>query len=195
MVSNQSPAPKTQRRRHAVFAEPCWNPPESSHPGREGKCPPRSRSPATQPLPGTAWDSTGLLYKLLKAGLVEVQNEPAPRPPKEDAADAGLLATIEAYNRAFLLLRDVLRAKAVEVDLGRVFEVFLRSPGEPPPTAAAGSSFKLWTNEPASRPSPSATSSPPPKPASSSPTSKRSSGRRIDKFSLAPSTGGGTLCQ
>ncbi len=70
-----------------------------------------------------------LLYKLLKAGLVEVQNEPAPRPAKEDSASAaemGLLARIETYNRAFLLLRDVLRAKAVSVDLGRVFEVFLR---------------------------------------------------------------------
>ena len=67
-----------------------------------------------------------LLYKLLKAGLVEARDEPAPRPAKEETADAGLLALVEAYNRAFLLLRDVLRAKAVEVDLGRVFETFLR---------------------------------------------------------------------
>ncbi|HSG39459.1 MAG TPA: DUF4388 domain-containing protein, partial [Thermoanaerobaculia bacterium] len=87
------------------------------------------RSTVEDIVRATGWgefNTFKMLYKLLKAGLVEVQNEPAPRSPKEDAADAGLLAAVEAYNRAFLLLRDVLRAKAVEVDLGRVFEVFLR---------------------------------------------------------------------
>lgn len=69
-----------------------------------------------------------VLYKLLKAGLVEVQDE-APRKPvqSDDPAVRELLALVETYNRAFMLLRDVLRAKAVDVDLGRVFEVFLRS--------------------------------------------------------------------
>lgn len=86
------------------------------------------RSTVEDIVRATGWgefNTFKVLYKLLKAGLVEVQDEPAPRPAKEDA-DAGLLALVEAYNRAFLLLRDVLRAKAVEVDFGRVFEVFLR---------------------------------------------------------------------
>lgn len=87
------------------------------------------RSTVEDIVRATGWgefNTFKVLYKLLKAGVVEVQDEPAPRPAKEDAADAGLLALAEAYNRAFLLLRDVLKAKTVEVDLGRVFEVFLR---------------------------------------------------------------------
>ncbi len=68
------------------------------------------------------------LYKLLKAGLVEVQDE-APRKPvqSDDPATRELLAVAETYNRAFMLLRDVLRAKLVDVDLGRVFESFLHN--------------------------------------------------------------------
>ena len=69
-----------------------------------------------------------VLYKLLKAGLVEVQDE-APRKPaaSEDPSTREIQALVETYNRAFMLLRDVLRAKAVDVDLGRVFEVFRRA--------------------------------------------------------------------
>ena len=87
------------------------------------------RSTVEEIVRATGWgefNTFKVLYKLLKAGLVEVRDEPSPRPVKEDTADTGLLALVETYNRAFLLLRDVLRAKAVEVDLGRVFEVFLR---------------------------------------------------------------------
>jgi hypothetical protein len=69
-----------------------------------------------------------VLYKLLKAGLVEVQDEAPGKPaPSDDPATRELLARVETYNRAFMLMRDVLRAKAVDVDLGRVFEVFLRN--------------------------------------------------------------------
>jgi len=69
-----------------------------------------------------------LLYKLLKAGVVEVADEPRSRSPQgEDTATAELRALIETYNRSFMLLRDVLRAKSVEVDLGKVFNVFLRT--------------------------------------------------------------------
>jgi hypothetical protein len=69
-----------------------------------------------------------LLYKLLKAGVVEVADEPRARSPQgEDPASAELRALIETYNRSFMLLRDVLRAKSVEVDLGKVFNVFLRT--------------------------------------------------------------------
>lgn len=69
-----------------------------------------------------------LLYKLLKAGVVEVADEPRSRSPQgEDLATAELRALIETYNRSFMLLRDVLRAKSVEVDLGKVFNVFLRT--------------------------------------------------------------------
>lgn len=68
-----------------------------------------------------------VLYKLLKAGLVEVQDEAlAPAVHGEEPASPQLLALVETYDRAFLLLRDVLRAKAVDIDLARVFEVFLR---------------------------------------------------------------------
>jgi hypothetical protein len=69
-----------------------------------------------------------VLYKLLKAGLVEVRDE-APRSPaaSEDPSTREIQALVETYNRAFMLLRDVLRAKAVDVDLGRVFEVFRRA--------------------------------------------------------------------
>lgn len=68
------------------------------------------------------------LYKLLKAGLVEVADEPAARPAaaSSDPSTAEVQALVEIYNRAFMLLRDVLRAKAVDVDLGRVFDAFLR---------------------------------------------------------------------
>jgi hypothetical protein len=45
----------------------------------------------------------------------------------QSPATRELLARVETYNRAFMLMRDVLRAKAVDVDLGRVFEVFLRN--------------------------------------------------------------------
>ena len=87
------------------------------------------RSTVEEIVRATGWgefNTFKLLYKLLKAGLVEARDEPSSRPAKEEQADAGLLALVEVYNRAFLLLRDVLRAKAVEVDLGRVFETFLR---------------------------------------------------------------------
>lgn len=69
------------------------------------------------------------LYKLLKAGLVEVADEPAARPsaPSSDPSTAEVQALVETYNRVFMLLRDVLRAKAVDADLGRVFEAFLRN--------------------------------------------------------------------
>ena len=147
------------------------------------------RSTVEEIVRATGWgefNTFKVLYKLLKAGLAEVQDEPAPRPAKEDT-DAGLLALVEAYNRAFLLLRDVLRAKTVEVDLGRVFEVFLRHASDSTravfhgvvlgasrrPTAAAVSSSRPWASGPPSRRPPSATSCPPPRPASWSPTSKR----------------------
>jgi hypothetical protein len=69
-----------------------------------------------------------LLYKLLKAGVVEVADEPRSRFPQgEDPASVELRGVIETYNRSFMLLRDVLRAKSVEVDLGKVFNVFLRT--------------------------------------------------------------------
>jgi hypothetical protein len=67
------------------------------------------------------------LYKLLQAKVVETVDAPAAAPPKEDPLRAELAAVVETYNRAFLLLRDVLRAKAVEIDLVRAFDVFLRS--------------------------------------------------------------------
>lgn len=69
-----------------------------------------------------------VLYKLIQAGLVAPGEEPGARPAQsEDPATAGLLALSENYNRVFMLVRDVLRAKAVEADQGRVFEAFLRN--------------------------------------------------------------------
>jgi len=67
------------------------------------------------------------LYKLLQAKVVEAVDAPPAGPPPEDPLRAGLAAVVETYNRAFLLLRDVLRAKAVEIDLVRAFDVFLRN--------------------------------------------------------------------
>lgn len=88
------------------------------------------RSTVEEIVRATGWgefNTFKVLYKLLKAGLVEVQDE-APRQParSEDPAAREIQSLVETYNRAFMLLRDVLRAKAVDVDLGRVFEVFLR---------------------------------------------------------------------
>lgn len=68
------------------------------------------------------------LYKLLQARLVEVADAPAAdAAPREDPLIAELTGLVETYNRAFMLLRDVLRAKAVEVDLARAFELFVRN--------------------------------------------------------------------
>jgi len=89
------------------------------------------RSTVEELVRATGWgefNTFKLLYKLLKAGVVEVADEPRARSPKgEDSATAELRGVIETYNRSFMLLRDVLRAKSVEVDLGRVFTVFLRN--------------------------------------------------------------------
>jgi hypothetical protein len=88
------------------------------------------RSTVEELVRATGWgefNTFKLLYKLLKAGVVEVADEPQPRSPQgEDAATVELRGVIETYNRSFMLLRDVLRAKAVEVDLARAFGVFLR---------------------------------------------------------------------
>lgn len=72
-----------------------------------------------------------LLYQLLQAGLVNAQDAETAAPPAA-AADADplaaeLTALIETHNRAFLLIQDVLRAKTVEADFGRLFQAFLRN--------------------------------------------------------------------
>ncbi|HEX4964006.1 MAG TPA: DUF4388 domain-containing protein [Thermoanaerobaculia bacterium] len=89
------------------------------------------RSTVEELVRATGWGEFNTfkqLYKLLKAGVVEVADEPRPRSPQGmDPGTAELRAVIETFNRSFMLLRDVLRAKSVEVDLGRVFNVFLRN--------------------------------------------------------------------
>ena len=61
-----------------------------------------------------------LLYQLLKAGLVNARDAASAVPPNTatdaDPLAAELTALIETHNRAFLLVQDVLRAKAVEAD-------------------------------------------------------------------------------
>jgi hypothetical protein len=77
----------------------------------------------------TGWgefNTTKLLYKLLQAGHVETREGPAAAPAPEDPERARSAALVETYNRAFLLVRDVLGAKAVEVDLARAYQAFLR---------------------------------------------------------------------
>lgn len=71
-----------------------------------------------------------LLYQLLQAGLVNARDVAAAGPPtadREDPLAAELNALIETHNRAFLLIQDVLRAKTVEADFGRLFQAFLRN--------------------------------------------------------------------
>lgn len=89
------------------------------------------RSTVEELVRATGWgefNTFKLLYKLLKAGVVEVADEARARSPQEeDPATAELRGVIETYNRSFMLLRDVLAAKSVELDLGRVFNVFLRN--------------------------------------------------------------------
>jgi hypothetical protein len=77
------------------------------------------------------------LYNLLKAGLVEaVEGEGGGRRSGSTAGGAEgprvagwaeLVEVVEAYERVFFLIRDVLAAKAVEVDLRRAFTAFLKS--------------------------------------------------------------------
>ncbi|HBL27739.1 MAG TPA: hypothetical protein DD490_12955, partial [Acidobacteria bacterium] len=80
---------------------------------------------------GTGWgefNTFKALYKLIQARLVESTDAPAPATtPREDPLVDELTALVETRNRAFLLLRDVLRAKSVDVDLQRAFDLFVRN--------------------------------------------------------------------
>jgi hypothetical protein len=93
------------------------------------------RTPVEEIVRATGWgefNTFKALYKLIQAGLAEVagsDGEAAAARPV-DPARAELSALVETYNRAFMLLRDVLRAKTVDVDLGRAFEGFRRGATE-----------------------------------------------------------------
>ncbi len=73
------------------------------------------------------------LFRLLQGGLIEAIESTENLVDSgtfrlaEDPERASLLALIERSNRACMLVRDVLRAKSVEVDLGRLFAGFLRA--------------------------------------------------------------------
>ncbi len=73
------------------------------------------------------------LFRLLQAGLIEAVGAPEGLGDSgtfslaDDPERAALLALIERSNRACMLVRDVLRAKSVEVDIGRLFAGFLRA--------------------------------------------------------------------
>jgi hypothetical protein len=94
------------------------------------------RTPVEDIVRATGWgefNTFKALYKLIQAGLAEVATDTgkAVAPQEADPARADLVTLVETYNRAFMLLRDVLRAKAVEIDLGRAFEAFRRGATEP----------------------------------------------------------------
>ncbi|HTQ80734.1 MAG TPA: DUF4388 domain-containing protein [Thermoanaerobaculia bacterium] len=82
---------------------------------------------------GTGWgefNTYKILYKLLQAGLVTAPGGAEAKPPATPGAApeaAALAELVEVYDRIFMLVRDVLAAKAVEVDLGRAFRVFLKN--------------------------------------------------------------------
>jgi Domain of unknown function (DUF4388) len=97
------------------------------------------RSTVEEVVRGTAWgefNTYKVLYQLLQAGLIAATGDPrttaagepesaAPSPAAPEAAQ--LAALVEVYDRIFLLIRDVLAAKAVELDLGRAFRAFLKN--------------------------------------------------------------------
>jgi hypothetical protein len=90
------------------------------------------RSTVEDVVRGTGWgefNTYKVLYKLLQAGLVSAPGEPAAPPvvPSPAPEAAALAALVEVYDRIFLLVRDVLAAKSVEVDLGRAFRAFLKN--------------------------------------------------------------------
>jgi hypothetical protein len=93
------------------------------------------RTPVEEIVRATGWgefNTFKALYKLIQAGLAEVAEGSgrSAAPHDGDPARGELAMLVETYNRAFMLLRDVLRAKAVEIDLGRAFDSFRRGATE-----------------------------------------------------------------
>jgi hypothetical protein len=88
------------------------------------------RSTVEEIVRATGWgefNTFKVLYKLLQAGLVQPGEERDAPASGADPSNGELHALCENYNRIFMLVRDVLSAKAVEADPARVFEAFLRN--------------------------------------------------------------------
>lgn len=78
---------------------------------------------------GTGWgefNTLHVLFELVKAGLLEAgERLQTGEFQMLDLEQQQLLDRIQPYNRAFMLLHDVLRAKRVELDRSALFEAFL----------------------------------------------------------------------
>lgn len=75
-----------------------------------------------------------VLFELFKAGLIEAVERPQRSAQNADTGEIlqrALLLQIDSYNRAFMLIHDVLQAKQVQVDRLALLRAFLQQAREP----------------------------------------------------------------